>query len=60
MHSKYDNGVVYDYTPGVTSNGEIMLTKEFRDEMSIKLAKFHSLKIVMPDSTFKTHFDKVK
>lgn len=35
-----------------------MLTDEFLNEMSLKLARLHSLKIEQPDIGFKTHFER--
>lgn len=57
---KWNNGIAYKYTPGVVCNGKQMLTEEFLQEISIKLAKIHSLKVDQPDIGFKTHFERIE
>lgn len=41
-------------------SGRELLNEEFKNEMSIKLARFHSLQIEQPDVKFKTHLERIK
>ena len=60
MLVKWNNGIAYKYTHGVVCDGRIMLTDEFLLEMSLKLAKLHTLKIDQPGIGFNTHFERGK
>ena len=58
MLAKWNNGIAYKYTHGMVCDGKIMLTDDFLTEMSLKLARLHSLKIEQPGIGFETHFER--
>lgn len=57
---RYANGICYKYAEGSVVKGPVILSEEFKNEMSIKLAKFHSLQIEQPDVKFKTHLERLR
>ena len=54
------NGIVYGYTEGVTVTGELMLSNDFLNEASTKLACLHSIKYEVPGIKFKTQLERVE
>jgi len=59
VFAKYNNGLCYGFTEGITLNGKIMLSTEFLEEMATKLAKFHSIECKLSNIQFDTHFDRM-
>ena len=59
VNAKYANGIVYDYSDGQPVNAYLMLSDEFLNEMSRKLARLHSLAFKLPAMQFETHFHKM-
>lgn len=59
MLGKYKNGICYKYANGSIAKGPVMLSDEFRDEMSVKLARFHSVQIEQTVK-FKTQLERVQ
>ena len=58
--AEFNNGICYAFTNGKVSNGELMLTDEFLNEITIKLAKLHSIKIETPEIKYITHFERFR
>lgn len=58
VYARYNNGVCYGFSQGVTLNGSLMLTNDFLNEMTTKLARFHSIKFDLPDIKFETHYQR--
>ena len=55
----YENGICYGYSCGEPVNAYLMLSDEFLDEMTVKLAKLHSLALELPETKFETYFHKL-
>lgn len=61
IYGRFVNGLCYEYCEGTTLDSELMATQEFANEMSVRLAHFHSLSIApAPHSPFPTLFEKMK
>jgi len=59
VYAKYNNGLCYGYTDGVTLNGALMLTNDFLNEMATKMARFHTIRHSIQNIKSKTHFERM-
>lgn len=51
----------YKYANGGIAKGPALLSDEFRDEMSVKLARLHSVRVEgLPEPKFKTQLERVE
>lgn len=60
VYATYSNGIVYGFTEGTTLSGPLMLTNDFLNEASSKLAKFHSIDWEVPDAKFPNHYERME